>query len=115
MATQEVECFRRHARLGPTLAASDLGQEVAYQNGDVAGALTQRWHAHCDHVDAEVEILAESARLDVGLQIPVGGAHQAHVDLDGLGAADRPHLAVLQDAQKLSLHLGAHVANLVEK
>ena len=100
---------------GAPLAPGDLGDEVADQDGDVAGAIAQRRHAHGDHVDAEVEILAEAAGLDLGVEVAVGGAHQAHVDADGLGAADRAHFAVLQHAQDLRLHLGAHVADLVEK
>ncbi len=53
--------------------------------------------------------------LDVGLQIAIGGAHQAHVDAKGVGSAHRAHFPVLQDAQNLGLHLRPHVADLVEK
>ena len=71
------------------------------------GAVAQRRQPDRDDVDAEVEVLAEAARLHLGLEVPVGGADQAHVDPDRLGAAHRADLAVLQGAQQLGLHARA--------
>ena len=45
----------------------------------------------------------------------VGGAHQPEVRGDGAGAADRPELTLLQDAQQLGLQRRLHLANLVEE
>src|SRR6202030_1249054 len=59
--------------------------------------------------------LAEPARGDLALQIPVGRCDHADVDLDGLGRPDAPDLALLQHAEELHLHLGADLADLVEE
>ena len=79
------------------------------------GPVAQRRQLHGDDVDPEVQVLAEAPRLHLRLQVAVGGAHQPHVHPGRLGAAHRPHLAVLQGAQQLGLHLRPHVADLVEE
>ena len=43
------------------------------------------------------------------------GGEDADVDLARLVAADRAHLALLEDAQQLGLHRAAHLADLVEE
>ena len=62
-----------------------------------------------------VEILAEAARLHLGLGVLVGGGDDAHVDLHRLGAAHRADLAVLEHAQELALDAEPHFADLVEE
>ena len=66
-------------------------------------------------VEAVVEVLAEPARRDLGVQRLVGRGQHPHVDRDGLRAADPRHHAVLQHAQHLGLRRGAHVAHLIEE
>src|SRR5207302_1272827 len=48
-------------------------------------------------------------------EIVMARREQAHVDLNALVGTDRTELAFLDDAQELLLHLGAHVADLVEE
>ena len=68
-----------------------------------------------DDVQPVVEVLAETARLHVVLDVPVRGRHDAHVD-GHLGArADAPDLALLQDAQELHLGGESQLPDLVEK
>jgi hypothetical protein len=73
---------------------------------DVARALAQRRQHDREHVQPVVEVLAERAVGDLLLEIAVRRRHDAHVDLDRLGAADPFELALLQHAQQLDLHVG---------
>jgi hypothetical protein len=82
---------------------------------DVAAAGAQRGHLEADHVDAVVEVLAEPALLDLGLEIAVGRAHHPGRERQLVVAADRPDRALLQHAQQLDLHLERHLADLVEE
>ena len=82
---------------------------------DVLAALAQRRHEDRDDVEAEVEVLAEAAGLDLAGQVLVGGREHAHVDADARRAADRLDDLLLQHAQHLGLRLQAHVADLVEE
>ena len=68
-----------------------------------------------DHVDAEVEVLAEAALLDRGLEVAVGGGDDAHVDRHLAVAADRANAPLLQRAQELRAAGWRHVADLVEE
>ena len=68
------------------------------QLGDIFAALTQRWHAQFDDVEAVVEVLAETASRDFGCQILVGGAEDAHIDHHFLLAADGAHGLLLNCA-----------------
>ena len=51
--------------------------------------VAQRRHEDRDHVQPEVQILAEPPRRDLGRQVLVGRGEHAHIDLDALRAADR--------------------------
>ena len=68
------------------------------QQRDVRGALTQGRHHQLHHVEAIVEILAESLALHRFLQVGVGRRDDPDVDLDGARAADPLHLALLERA-----------------
>ncbi len=58
-------------------------------------------------VEPIVEILTEAARLDLALEIPVGGRDDARCDLDGAVAADSHHLPFFENAKQLGLRRGA--------
>ena len=61
-------------------------EEVLGEQRDVLAALAQRRDPHLDHVEPVVEVLAEGAARDLGLEIAVGRGDHADVDLDLLGA-----------------------------
>jgi hypothetical protein len=67
-------------------------QEVVHEDRDVLAALAQRG-TRMGSVQAEVEILAEAAGLDLLAQVQVGGGHHPHVHLAGLGATHPLDLA----------------------
>ena len=93
----------------------ELGDEVAAEERDVAAALAQRRERDGHHVEPVEQVLAEGAGGDLLLQVAVGRGDQAHVDADGLDAADPLELALLEHAQQLDLHLVGDLANLVEE
>jgi hypothetical protein len=68
-----------------------------------------------NHVEPEVEVLAELAALDRLLEVLVGRGDHAHVHLDRPRRAEPLDLLLLQDAQHLGLRLLAHVADFVEE
>ena len=54
-------------------------------------------------------------RLHLGLELLVCCGDDSDCNLHGLGSANRPNYAVLQDAQDFPLKGEAHVANLVQE
>ncbi len=68
-----------------------------------------------DHVQAEVEVLAEASRADRHLEILVRRGDDAHVGPDGARAAQPLELLILEHPQELRLRRGRHVADLVEE
>ena len=66
-------------------------------------------------VETGEEIAAEFPLLHVLVQVPVGGARHADVDLLGRGGAQREDLLGLQHAQELGLGIQGHVADLIEE
>ena len=115
VAREHLEHLGRDARGGAAEALGVARDEVLDEQRDVPAPLAQRRHAHRHDLQAEEQVLAEAARGDLVLEIAVGRGDDAHVDLDGLGRADAPDLALLQHAQELHLHLGADLADLVEE
>ena len=49
------------------------------------------------------------------IEIAVRRGNHPHIDMDRFGTADATDFTFLQHPQKLRLHLGVYVANLVEK
>ena len=82
---------------------AELRQEVLHQQRDVVLALSQRRHMDGDHVQAVVQVLAETPGVDLFLQVPVGRGDHPAVDLDRRAAADPLELLVLEHAQQLAL------------
>ncbi len=95
--------------------ARDASQEVLGQQRDVLGPLHQRRHADGKHAQPVVQVLAEPACPDLGVEVPVGGGDHAHVDVEGPGRADRHDLPLLQDPQQVHLQRRARFADLVEE
>src|SRR5207245_1803540 len=81
--------LRREA--GELLAAlaAEAIDEVLHQQRDVVAPLFERRERDVEHVEAEVEVLAEAAPLDLLLEVAIGRADHAHVDAD-LALAAQP-------------------------
>jgi hypothetical protein len=93
----------------------DAAQHRVADRRQVAHALAQRRHDDADDVEPVVQVLAEAAGLHLGRQVLVRGAEDAHVDRHLGRPAQRPHGALLDDAQQLALHGQRQVADLVEE
>ena len=92
-----------------------LRQEVLGEQRDVLAALAERRQRDRDDVDAVEQILAEPPFGDRFRQILVGRGDHADVGLQLLEPADAAEPPLLQHAQQLHLHDGAHLADLVEE
>lgn len=82
---------------------------------DVALALAQGRELDLHDVQAEVEVLAESAGADRRFEVAVGGGDDANVDVPALGRSDRLDLTLLKSTQKFCLQVDRHIADFVEK
>src|SRR5450755_41591 len=87
----------------------------ARQRHDVFRAIPHRRQYDLNHVQPEVEILAEGAFLDSFPQIFVSGGDHAQVQLDILKAAEPAEILVFQHAQELGLEHQWNLANFVKK
>ena len=93
----------------------NLPQEMLDEQRDVLAPLAQRGQVDVHDVEPVVEVFAERALDHQVLQVLMRGRDHARVDLDRVGAADGPHLLLLQHAQQLDLQAHRHVADLVEQ
>src|SRR5690242_7210152 len=89
--------------------------EKARQGGDVVNPLAQRRNQNLDHIQAEIQILAESAFLHRLTQILVGGGNHAQVQFDVFQSAQPPQGLVFQHAQELGLQHQRDLADLIEE
>ncbi len=71
--------------------------------------------AEADHVQTEVEILAEATVLDRRLELLVGRRDDPAVDRDRAGPADALELARLEEVEELRLQARRDVPDLVEE
>ena len=104
------ELGHRHAGL-----VGNAGEQCCTQCGQILPALAQWRDDDLDHIEPVIQILAEPAGLDIGRQVAVGGADDAHVHGFFLGGAQRPHAALLDGAQQLGLHRQRQVTDFVEE
>ena len=93
----------------------ELVEEVVAQQRNILGALAQRRHTQRNGVDPEVQIFPQPAFTQRGIQVDIGRADEAEVDVHDAIAANRPVLALLQNAQELGLEIRRHLADLVEQ
>jgi len=90
-------------------------EEVFGEQRNVVAARAQRRHLDRDDVQPVVEIAAKTAVRDFRFEALVRRGDHAHVDADGLLAADFLERLLLQHAQHLGLRAQTHVADLVEE
>ena len=96
-------------------SAANFLQEMVDQGRDVFFSLPQGRHCHRHHIEAVKEILPEGALLHPFFQVPVGGADDPHIGVDGLIAAQPLKLPFLEKTQELDLEGRGKLADLVEK
>src|SRR5262245_10816908 len=92
-----------------------LLREVPCQKRNVLGSLAQRRQLDADHVDAEIQVLAETPLLDHPRQRLVACRDDANIDLDRLRPTDALEATLLEHTQQLDLHRGWDLADLIEE
>src|SRR5581483_7470266 len=97
------------------VVAGMLAEEMRRQRHDVLAPLPERRQVNFDGVEAEQEVLAETAGFDFGLQVGIGCRKDAHVDAARFRRADPLELAGLEGAQQLRLQIRRDIRNFVEK
>ena len=85
------------------------------QQHDVVAAIAQRRQLERHHVQAEVQILAESLGPHQLGQLLVRGGQHANVGVNRFAAADADDRFFFQHAQQLGLAGKTHVADFVEE
>mmetsp|Transcript_26316 Transcript_26316/g.62491 ORF Transcript_26316/g.62491 Transcript_26316/m.62491 type:complete len:373 (-) Transcript_26316:724-1842(-) len=101
-------------RHGPAHLGGEAAREGVRQQHGVAQALAQRRNLDNDLGEAVVQVFAEAAVCDAGLQVLVGGPNDAHIDRDFLTPTDALDDPLLQEAQQLGLQRHRQIADLVE-
>src|SRR5206468_2714347 len=112
---EPLDRLAREALELPAVLGSVDAQEVLGEDADVLVTLAERWHTDRDDIEPVVEVLAEAPLSHHLGQVLVRGGDDAHVDLDGVRAAEALELALLEHAQDLGLGHQREVGNLVEE
>lgn len=115
VAEQFGDGFWREQFFFPAILRGDLASEMGDQVWKILGALAKRRQGQGKDVDTVVEIAAKLVLFDEFVEISVRGDDGAHIDLDGLVAADTLNFAFFEDAKKFGLHGQGHVADFIEE
>src|SRR2546430_17381664 len=94
---------------------SSLSCECGGEYRNVFPTIPQRRDIDRYYTQAVEEIGAEISILDLVFQITMGGAHDPNVDGDRFIAPESFNSSLFKRAQQLCLHVGAHVAYLIEE
>jgi hypothetical protein len=89
--------------------------EVLGQGQNILSPFSQGRDVHRNHLKAEEEILPEESFSDQGVEILVGGRHDADVHDDSPGFSQREDLAVFQEAQQLGLKCQRKVPDFIQE
>ena len=97
------------------MAIGGLTQQMVGQQRNIFRAFGERRYFQVHYVEAVEQVFTKLAAGHHLRQVAVGGGDNPHVDFDIAVAAQRAHLALLQDAQQLHLQRNRHITDLVEK
>ena len=112
---QESQRIGREGVDGLAVPGGDLPQEVTRQQRDVLAPLAHWRQREAHHVQAVVQILAETCFADRGFEVAMRGRDDANVDRRRLRRTDRADGAFLQDPQQFHLQRDRHVADFIEQ
>ena len=90
-------------------------QEVLDQQRNIALTVAQRGHEDRDHMNAVIEILAESANAYHGVKVVVGCRDEPEVNFLRGPSSQPLHHAVLKNAQKFALQAVVQRRDLVQE
>src|SRR6516164_2716648 len=101
--------------LGHARPAQMAGDERARKLGDIFAAFAQGRQVYLERVDTKVQVFAERSLLDEVVQVAVGGADDANINVKGLVLADAADLSRLEYPEQLHLHALVEFPQFVEK
>jgi hypothetical protein len=107
---EQVQHIARHPGGG-----NHIGEGSIRRDRDVLRALSQRRNTKGDDIQPEVEVAPEDAAFYLGGQVAIRRRQHAEVRPPNVIGADRPELLLLQDTQKLGLHVEGQLTDLVEE
>ena len=96
------------------LAIVVLDEELRHRH-DIVGAIAQGRNQNLNHVQPEIEVLAERAFLHRLAQILVGGRDYPQVQVNILEAAQAAEGLIFQHAQQLGLQHEGNLADFVQE
>ena len=96
-------------------ALAHAAEEEASERKDVLAALGEGREVNADHLEAVVEVLAETPVLHELLEVAVSGGDETQVHGDLVLAADADEPALLEHPQQLHLRVESQLAHLVEE
>ena len=94
--------------------AREAFAELVGQNRYIFPSLPEGRDDYGDNIQPEEKILTELFSLDALLEMPIRGGDHSHVHFDGAVSAHPFQFTLLQHAQKLCLHLGRNLADLIQ-
>src|SRR5271157_3748056 len=115
VASEQLKRLGRDAACALSQFLAEAAEEVFRQQRKVAGPLAEARQAYRVHIEAVIQVAAESAGNHHFLQVAVGGCDDADVDLERFIPAHALELFVLQDAEDFRLRRRSHVADFVEE
>ena len=91
------------SRVQAAMDRRETPEEMLGKREDVPGALAQRGHIDRQHIQAEEEVLAETAGGAFLREVPVRRRDDPHINSHRFPAADPVYLALLKHAEKFCL------------
>src|ERR1700722_12368087 len=85
------------------------------KGNDIFGTLAQRWNAKLKLAKTVKKVAAETAGIDRGFKILIGGGYNAHVDLDFAMSAQTVEGLAIEHAQEFDLHLQWQFADFIKE
>src|SRR5207247_2890576 len=95
--------------------AVQLAERVHYQRRNIFLDPAQGRRFKPYDIQSKIKILAKFSGLNRSFKILIGRGNDSQIDVINLGAPDRPHFPLLENAQQLRLHLKWEIANFIEK
>src|SRR5215210_5498673 len=102
---QELERLGRDAMYFLLHLLGCAQRESLREQRDVVAALAERRNAYGNHAEAVEQILAKRAGGSLHREVAIGRRDDAHVHLDGRGAAHPLELLLLEHPQELGLEI----------
>jgi hypothetical protein len=112
---QKIHYLVGYAIDGLALLFSEPLHEVFYQRRDIIFAFPQWRQDDGENIEPVIKIGTELPRLHHAPQVLVGRRDNAHVDLNGAGAAQALELLFLKYAEKLGLQFQRKISDFIQK